>query len=188
MPGLLDNTTELLSRTDAMLSDLYHGPQRFSLPALGLSVYVPFGWIAGIDQGELYGIEPDGKNHPAGNDCRIYVTSMAGSFSAILEMMTKTIDLEYLKLVPASSLVVELKLASARFSVIDHALFKNAWVSAVSVTDNFNILFVALDHSPVSSELKSVTHALAGSVKLLNNPVIPFTGRTQAKKPVSAPA
>lgn len=186
MPGLRDNASNVLSARHSAINHVYYGPQRLSLPALGLSVYVPSGWIAGINQGELYGLGPVGQTGQASSPGRIYVTDMTGDFSAMQQSLTNTIDLTCMKLEPASPLIIELKLASARFSVTGHPLFRQACVSAISVSDNRNLLFIALNNTAISSQLKTVTHDLAGSVKSMRSTVTPFPGGTASIKPVPA--
>lgn len=141
----------------------YVSPRRLTIAAYGISVCIPDGWIASIEQDELFGLEPlTTRNH------RIYVARVKNDTVGENLAVLGPIDLHPIKLIPISESYLNKYFMSANYYKVVHSpLFRQAYGASVVTAKDERILFAAVSESNVPGELVTVVDKLVLSVQFL---------------------
>lgn len=138
-------------------------PRRLTIAACGISVCIPDGWIAGIEQGELFGLESlTTRNH------RIYVAKLKNDTVGANLAAPGPIDLHPIKLIPISETYLNKYFMSANYYKVIHSpLFRQAYAASIVTAKDERILFAAISENNVPGELVTIVDKLALSVQVL---------------------
>ena len=146
--------------TIVVTRELYKGPRTLQDTVNEFSIDIPEGWIAGIDNNGLYGLEPIS----AGSEY-IYVNTIQSNQPQVIKSMATQLQLAYIKLIPTSEVSVTNNLASAYFKIQGYENSRKVLLVATTISAMRNVLFAAISWNSISTQLKYTTLACANSTR-----------------------
>lgn len=140
--------------------NLYYGPRTVPSSGYGISIDLSYGWLASVEQGELFGIQS------LFNDSdRIYVEHQKTSLIELKLASACIIELGRLKLQPCSDLVINRNQVSRYYKVNPHAVFTDAFVLSASVQNGKSIVFTTLCDESALQIYKDTVLQIASTIK-----------------------
>ena len=141
-----------------------YGPGTVFSPVYGVSLDLPRGCLAGMAQGEIYGIQTQYNSNG-----RIYVFSQDMSLAIVKSTMVKGLVLGHLRLQAMSPLTLRNQRLSAFYKVIPSDLYTHAYVLNIPAKNPARLNFAVLSDESALQVFTKLALKLADSVKISNH-------------------
>lgn len=152
--------SELTDVNSNVPRDVVFGPKQVRSPGYGISLALPRGWVAAIQLGEIYGIEPVSRS-----DGRIYVMGQVADIADVIRKNSNELELGFVTLFPVSTPFVDKNQVSIHASVQGTSPHKYAYVTTTVTPENKAITLAALFDEPAALLFKAAVGDLSDSIK-----------------------
>lgn len=139
--------------------DLLSGRRR--ILSYGVSLEIPANWLAGLNQGEVFGLQP----MDPGETARIYVQKVCANAVDLMHSADSKLQLDGLQLLPDSEFLVTGSAVSVHFQVLPAQHYDRAFACWTPVPQKACLMCLALKAGNLELATKAVVQGMIASVQ-----------------------